>query len=213
MLQTVFQLLYTRLGFLHETVGRIVYGAAWGGRRRHVVPTVLAGPMLDVGCGEGWLLLSDRDSPVFALGIDASEGMARRARRRGVSVVQAISQALPLRSGAIAHVVVTYPGPWIIDLRTWEEIARVTVPGATVTVLVGGDISRGRGAFLRSRLIQIAYGAGSNAETLPALGNADVTGDYATVDDRWGTALLWTGIRSGIPDNRSPVWKPEIAGT
>jgi hypothetical protein len=132
---------------------------------------------------------------LFALGVEPSPVMARRATRRNVTVVQATSQALPIRSDSISHVVATYPGPWIADPRTWDEIARVTVPGASVEILLGGDIRRGRGSFIRSRLLRLAYGRGSEDGEMPVLGNALVTGEYVRHSDQWGTAILWEGAR------------------
>lgn len=196
VLEVIFGLLYRRLGFLHETAGRAIYGSAWDGRRRHVVPTDRNGVLLDVGCGEGRLLQTIHTHPLFALGVEPSPVMARRARRRNVAVVQATAQALPTRSGSVCHVIATYPGPWIADQRTWDEIARVTVPGASVQILLGGDIVRGRGSFVRSRLMRLAYGTTNANDQMPVLGNAQITGGYVHRDDRWGTAILWSGTRT-----------------
>lgn len=196
VLQLVFQLLYTRLGFLHEAAGRIAYGPAWNGRRLHVVPADPAGTLLDIGCGEGRLLRSITALHVFALGAEPSQTMVRRANQHGVSIVQATAQSLPVRSGAIQHVIATYPGPWIVDPLTWDELARVTTPGATVRVLLGGDITRGRRSLVRRRLLRLAYGGGGvRAEQLPPLGNEEVVGEYIFVEDEWGTAIVWSGIR------------------
>lgn len=196
LLQSLFQMLYTRLGVLHEPIGSLVFGAAWNGRRRHVVPSVRTGPMLDLGCGEGRLLRCLDAAGAFALGIEPSAQMSRRARQNGAAIVRATAQSLPLRDASVWHVVATYPGPWIGDPRTWDEIARVAAPGATVTVLLGGDVTRGRGAGARALLMRLAYGRDrTSTGALPRLGNALVTGDYATVDDSWGTTILWRGVR------------------
>lgn len=196
ILQTIFQLLYTRLGFLHEVTGRVVYGSAWDGRRLHVLPADAAGRLLDIGCGEGRLLNAIAGHKQFAVGVDPSPEMTRRAHRRGVKVVRASAQFLPLLDDAVQHVIATYPGPWIFDAQTWEEIARVCAPGATVRILLGGDITGGRGAFIRSRLLRIAYGSGTvSSERLPMLGNEQVVGDYVVVEDTWGMAIVWSGNR------------------
>ncbi len=196
VLITIFNLLYTRLGFLHETTGRVVYGAAWNGRRRHVVPVEARGTMLDIGCGEGRLLAKGLVENIPSFGVEPSIGMARRARRRSVSVIVATAQELPLRSGSVQHIFATYPGPWVIDAATWDELARVSRPGATVCLLLGGDIQRGPGAWFRKRLIRMAYGNADNAPaSLPQLGNAHMTGRYEHVDDEWGRAVIWTGQR------------------
>ena len=196
ILQVAFRLLYTRLGFLHEVVGDMAYGGAWNGRRCHVVPGRLAGTTLDIGCGDGRLLASIANQGVQTLGIEPSEQMSRRARRHGVRVIRADAQLLPLRTGTVQHVIATYPGPWVTDSRTWTEIARVSAPGASVRILLGGDISRGSGALVRSKLLQLAYGSGNDSlETMPAFGNDRVVGGYALIEDEWGQAIVWAGVR------------------
>ena len=195
-LRTTFQLLYTRLGFLHEPVGRAVFGAAWDGRRRSILPESLSGCLLDLGCGEGRLLGTlDRHS-CSGFGIDPSPVMARRANDRGIDVVVATAQALPLRNGCARHVVVTYPGPWIVNPGVWDEIVRVTVAGATINILLGGDISRGRGSSARALLIRLAYGGQHKATgELPRLGHSLVIGEYESVEDHWGIAMRWRGVQ------------------
>jgi SAM-dependent methyltransferase len=199
VLGLVFELLYTRLGFLHEATGQFVYGAAWHGRRRHVLPEGTVTTLLDLGCGEGRLLATRSIRNVFAIGIEPSRQMAGRATKRRVHVVRATAQALPIRNTSIDHVVATYPGPWIIDEATWDEIARVTRPGASVAILLGGDYSRGPWAFARRRLLRLAYGDTNPTATMPRLGHPLIDGDYLDVNDRWGSAILWRGLRSDTP--------------
>jgi len=195
VLQRVFELLYTRLGFLHEATGRMVYGAAWDGRRRLVIPPDSPGILIDLGCGEGRLLRKVVAGGYFAVGIEPSRQMAERAARRDACVIQARSQAIPVRSSLVQSVVSTYPGPWIIEPDTWNEIARVTKPGATVTLLLGGDYKRGRWAAVRRRVLRLAYGNAGDTSAMPSLGHPLIEGAYQTIDDDWGTAILWSGIR------------------
>jgi SAM-dependent methyltransferase len=155
--------------------------------------------VLDIGCGEGRLLSSLDAVGYFAWGIEPSRQMAERAVRRRVTVVQGRSEALPVRTGTIEHVVATYPGPWILDPLTWEEIARVTTPGASIAILLGGDYTRGNGAFVRSRLMRLAYGKQGPPGTLPELGHPSIDGGYDLINDRWGTAILWFGRRRCEP--------------
>jgi len=124
-------------------------------------------------------------------------------------VIQATAQALPLQAGSVGDVVATYPGPWIIDPLTWDEIARVTVIGASVQILLGGDVVRGRGAFLRKRLLRVAYGNSNAVDQLPTLGNDQIIGEYVWKEDNWGTALLWSGTREEAMPERSPTGEPE----
>jgi SAM-dependent methyltransferase len=211
-LARVFELLYGPLGFLHELAGRVAFGPAWNGRRDAVVPGARLGPLLDVGCGEGRLLARAVATPEISVGLEPSRTMARRAARRTVSVVAARSQQLPFADASFAHVVATYPGPWIVDTRTWAEMARVARPGASIAILIGGTVTRGRGAWLRSRLLRLLYGC-QNAETQPAsitdLGHPMVDGEITCETDEWGERVVWRGSRAG--DVREPERSPLAA--
>jgi SAM-dependent methyltransferase len=194
-----FELLYSRLAALHEPAGRLGIGPAWSGRRRLVLPHApVEGIALDIGCGEGRLLAAAGQRGLNAVGADPSPAMTRRARRRGCAVIQADARRLPLAAGSAALVMCTYPGPWIADTHVWEELARVTVPGAPVRILLGGTIERGRGARLRGWLGRLVYGRPARASEfrLPAtFGHPLIPGSLHEFADQWGTALLWEGER------------------
>lgn len=196
VLQVAFGLLYSRLAFLHELVGRAAYGPSWDGRRRHVVPDSPAGVILDIGCGEGRLLATLPQNSITAIGVEPSAVMASKARSRGVNIVRASAQALPVASKSVAHILATYPGPWLIDSSTWDEFTRVLVPGGTVTVLIGGTITRGHGARIRRLLLRLAYGGDEvSIEHAPPIGHPQIIGEYALVEDEWGQAIIWSGTR------------------
>jgi SAM-dependent methyltransferase len=195
-----FQLLYGRLVALHERAGRLLFGAAWQARRELVLPVAGApdAVVLDIGCGEGRLLARAKRHGWNAIGVDPSREMTRRARRRRLHVVRADARRLPLPNERVAWVCCTYPGPWIADSRTWDELARVTLPGATVRILLGGTYERGRGSRVRKRLASIAYGRSASSaigEATAGLGHPLIVGRLERVDDRWGVALLWCGMR------------------
>ena len=196
LLQWVFQLLYTRLGFAHEATGRLVFGGAWDARRCFVVPDQIEGLILDVGCGEGKLLTRLDRRGIGTIGVEPSATMAHRARHAGLTVIRASAQAIPIESGTIQHIVCTYPGPWIMDRETWEELGRITRPGATVSILLGGDLSRSGRFWFRRLILWAAYGRQQAAKTtLPPLGTGRLKGDYLKIDDRWGTSVIWEGWR------------------
>lgn len=83
--------------------------------------------VLDVGCGEGWLVAALREAGVRAWGADASGDLAAVSRVRG-SCVRARADALPCADGAIDLVVCFdvlqhIPEPRLA--RTLRELARV----------------------------------------------------------------------------------------
>jgi len=99
---------------------------------RDAVAPFLEGRVLEAGCGTGLIL---RTLGPRAVGADLSRGMLRKARERGLPVVQASVVQLPFRDGAfdgacsfkvLAHV------PQIREAL--EEIARVVRPGGHVAL-------------------------------------------------------------------------------
>jgi SAM-dependent methyltransferase len=159
--------------------------------------------VIDIGCGEGILASQLSLQGASVAGIEPSATMARRAARRGVTVVRATAQRLPLASGCASHVICTYPGPWIASRETWSEIARVTEAGGAVSILLGGDLSGSSPLSPRRLLTRIAYGGVDfDQRLLPELGHQHVDGRYVELADRWGVALIWTGTRNGVDVSR-----------
>jgi SAM-dependent methyltransferase len=200
LLQRAFSLLYARLAGLHEVAGRVLFGEAWNARRIDLVRSLTPGLTLDLGSGEGRLLASLAVRGDTAVGLEPSRQMAVRASKRGCLVVRGTAQAMPFQRCAFSNVAATYPGPWILESQTWDEIARVTRPGASVRILLGGSTDRGRGSSLRRIAQRIAYGGQQNGRSrsdLPVMGNALVVGDYKWVADPWGEAYCWCGTRVG----------------
>jgi SAM-dependent methyltransferase len=204
LLNAAFQLLYSRLAFLHELAGSVVFGPAWSARRQLlVVGDVGAAFIVDVGCGEGRLLANPGWGATTRLGIDPSRQATRRARCRGVYVARGSAQQLPVRSASVGHLVCSYPGPWIMDPAVWAELARVLAPGGSLTILVGGVTTRGRGARVRRLAQCVIYGkqrvddASQNAQTPAGFGHPAIPGTLMTVEDAWGYAYVWRGSRAG----------------
>lgn len=197
LLLKLFQLLYGPLAFLHEPLGRLLFGPAWHARRLALFDAQpLPSHYLDLGCGEGRLLAVRPAQP--AVGLDSSLEASRRAKRRGAIVVVGDASALPFRSKAFEMVVCTYPGPWILEPRVWDEIARVLIDEGRFAVLLGGDYSRGPWSRTRRIWSQIAYG---RRVTEPAtdmqsqLGFDGMIGSIHTRPDEWGQFYTWEGTK------------------
>lgn len=187
---------------MHELVGLAAFGPAWPGRRRALLDRVSGstGLVVDLGCGEGRLLAEATKRGLTATGVEPSPAMARRARRRGASVVRGESGQLPLRNCAAHVVIATYPGPWIVAPGTWREIERVLRPGGVVLILLGGTTERGRLVRARRLIGILVYGRrGDDLDlaSLPQLGNSQIIGSWRRVSDQWGMALVWEGRRTG----------------
>ena len=199
LLNRAFDLLYGPLVFFHEPAGRCLFGGSWHGRRVALLDTVnQAGWMLDLGCGSGDLIREATSRGIKCFGVDPSARMLARAGGTTLLLIQARAQLLPLEDARVQTVVCSYPGRWIHDSLVWRELGRATAAGGSVTILLGGTVDRGRGSRLRSRFISLAYGRRANISPIfepPTGWDTLFHGACESIDDRWGTAFIWKGIR------------------
>jgi len=109
---------------------------------------------LDVGTGSGRFA-----APLgIHIGIEPSSALCRMARRRGIDVVRAIGEAIPIRDASIPSVLMVTVICFLEDpSRVLAELRRILVPGGTVMLAFierGGPIHQkylyegGKGRFL-----------------------------------------------------------------
>lgn len=102
------------------------------------------GIVADIGCGRGTELEGLGGNDCSAFGIDVDEGALLECRSRGLRVLRAHAEQLPVRTacldGAVCKVVV----PYTDESRVLSEIARVLKPGG-----VGHFSYHGAGYYLR----------------------------------------------------------------
>lgn len=200
VLQFIFNAAYTRLVFLHEIGGKVLFGSAWSARRLYVLADMCNGErILDVGCGEGHLLQLSRQMQVEAFGLEPSHQMRRRALNRGLHVDDGVAQSIPHPSDSLNRVVATYPGPWISDAATWGEISRVLRSTGRVIVLLGGSYERGQLALVRRMLARLVYGRVPGSadvdEQFMALSEASgIKLRVRRIHDKWGAAMVLDGF-------------------
>lgn len=127
--------LYYEFAPIYDFVAMRISRGHWFLWGEAVVP-FLAAPILELGCGTGHLQASLARHGLIAYGLDRSPAMLRRARRRSTSLIQADSQAIPLRNGTLQTVVAVFPAPYIIAPATRTQIARVLQPGGRLVVLL-----------------------------------------------------------------------------
>ncbi len=126
--------------FLVRTLGRYVVS------RTDVVLSLLSGggTLVDVGCGDGALVL--KAAPIFreAHGLDIAEAAIEQARvqarRQGVAntqfmVVNVNSERLPFPDGTVDAVTCVAVLPWLFDpYAVMQEFHRVLHPGGELVV-------------------------------------------------------------------------------
>lgn len=89
------------------------------------------GSLLDVGCGTGGFTEGLAERGWDVTGIDVSEDMLRRARAKGVCVVQADAASLPFEEASFDAAVSVFTSTDVDDLEAVvREIVRVLRPGA-----------------------------------------------------------------------------------
>jgi len=117
-------------------------------RRRTAEAVVRAGDrVLDACCGTGDLALADARAGGTVTGLDFSEPMLERARRKSASIewIQGDALALPFPDGSFDAVTVGFGVRNVTDLeRGLAELRRVLRPGGRLGIL---DITTPRGVL------------------------------------------------------------------
>ncbi len=159
--------------------------------------------VLDVGCGTGVVAVAAhrRVGPDGAvIGVDPNEGMLAVARRSEPAIDwrPATAESLPIDDDSVDHTVSQFAAMFFTDREAaLHEMARVTVPGGTVTIATWAALSRTPGYDSMVALIDDELGEEA-ADALRApfvLGEADDVreilsplGDDIRVDEIAGTA-------------------------
>ncbi|MEZ4402272.1 MAG: class I SAM-dependent methyltransferase [Kofleriaceae bacterium] len=152
--------------------GRVV-GAAGSTYDRVADAVAPGGRVLDLGCGDGFLLagLQARGhlaSDLLGLDVSADELAAARRRLPRVALMHARAQAIPLAPASLAAVVSHFAFTLMPDLAdVVAELARVLAPGGRFVTMVGGG-PRGDDAF--AGLLELAAPYAAAAPPTPRLG-------------------------------------------
>ena len=163
-----FDLLYKN-AWLYWLASTIPFAGQWRTWQRLVLPRLQGHDILEVGCGPGWLLGDMIAAGYRCMAIDASPQMVattrRTLRRHGIADAQAIvqqarAQSLPFTTASFDCVVSTFPAPYISDVATLHEIARVLRPGGRLIIVEGASLQP-RGPILRLLVAieRIVYGS------------------------------------------------------
>jgi SAM-dependent methyltransferase len=102
------------------------------------------GIVADIGCGRGTELEGLEANDCSAFGIDVDEGALLECRSRGLRVLRAHAEELPMRTACLDGAVCKVVLPYTDESRALTEIARVLKPGG-----VGHFSYHGAGYYLR----------------------------------------------------------------
>ena len=93
--------------------------------------------VLDVGCGEGYLLRKAARSASLALGADVAESRLRATRDGPIELAVADAQRLPFADASFDRIICTETLEHVADAQlTLRELARVLRPGGRLAVSV-----------------------------------------------------------------------------
>lgn len=88
--------------------------------------------VIDIGCGPGNLTVQLKELGHDVVGVDGSAAMLERARSRGLRVVRASAEALPLAGGCAEVVTAATAFHWFDHARAVPEMRRVLVKDGRV---------------------------------------------------------------------------------
>ena len=117
---------YDRWFESHETVHESELAAV-----RRALPSVAPDEAVEIGVGSGQFA-----APLgIGLGVDPSPAMLSRALDRGVTAIQGVAEAVPLRDDSVSAAVLVTTICFVDDVaRTLTEARRVLAPGGTLVI-------------------------------------------------------------------------------
>jgi len=141
--------MFDRIAPVYDAMNR-VFTMGLDGRWRKLAAAAVVTPgdrVLDAACGTGDLAIADRKVGGKVTGLDFSERMLERARRKSDQIewVQGDVLALPFEDAAFDAATIGFGIPNVDDLDAGlRELARVVRPGGRLAVL---EITRPRGVL------------------------------------------------------------------
>ncbi|MBA3469056.1 MAG: methyltransferase domain-containing protein [Herpetosiphonaceae bacterium] len=171
-----FDRFYHEGAWSYDTVAWLVSRGYWPAWVATVLPDVQDRPILELGCGTGYLQHGRLAAPQLTVGLDESAPMLRHTRRRlrragaAGGLVRGIAQRLPFGDHVWPIVVSTFPAPYLFDPATLAEIRRVLRPDGHLLIVDGGVVPPGLHQRAIATIYRVLLGAEQAAVERPGSG-------------------------------------------
>jgi ubiquinone/menaquinone biosynthesis C-methylase UbiE len=139
--------LYNEFAWAYDPVSWLVSLGQWDSIRKTALSRITGHRILEIGFGTGELLIALTRQGCQVFGLDLSLAMQSQAEKKllraGIPVPRICGrvQYSPFQSEIFDSIISTFPAPFILDPRTWQECARLLRPvspqGAARFVVVG----------------------------------------------------------------------------
>lgn len=197
-----FALLYGPAARWYDLFTSWLFQGEWA-RWQTSVLTLLpdAGLIVELGSGTGQLAARGRRHDREWIAIEPSGAMIAAARRKNqhhrYCLVRGAAQRVPLRDESADAIVVVFPGPYIRDPATVEEITRVIKAHGIVVVAISRELAAdGIGRRLRCIGLRLFYGPpashGDSPFSLPG-----IPGACKRLRTRHGAVEVFVGTVAG----------------
>lgn len=146
-LRLFFRLLYREFAWSYDFVSAFVSGGRWNQWTGSASAFVKGPKILELGFGPGHLLVSLAKNGYFAVGLDPSRQMVRRARaglasqNKPAYLARGKGQSLPFKAEIFNSIVATFPTAYIFQADTLAEINRVLAAGGCLVILLSAWIT------------------------------------------------------------------------
>lgn len=183
-----FERFYHEGAWTYDTVAWLVSGGYWRHWIAAPLPDLADTPILELGCGTGYLQRGRQGAAPLTAGLDESLPMLRLARGKAprAALLRAVAQRLPFADASWPALIATFPAPYLFDPATLADIRRVLAPGGRLLILDAGIMPDGP----YQRAIRLVYLLVFGARSPEAQPQADprlawLAGHGFDVEERW----------------------------
>jgi SAM-dependent methyltransferase len=194
LIAALFEMLYGPLAPAYDLVSQMAFAGEWERWRRLAAAQAQQLPIVELGCGTGWLVADLTQQQHLAIGIDLSPAMLTQARKRANGrLLRARAQRLPLRDRSVGTLLAIFPTAYILTPATWREAERVLTPGGRLVIALSGWLE---GHGMHRQLLRgshrLIYRGDAGRLTLP---ETSLTGEQVVLPSTHGRLVLYIGTQ------------------